>query len=224
MADNDLENEEDETFDFGKAKLDYFKTRAREILMNDKEQEYEGAPVQLTMCYKTLKNALRNPVVVHNNGSEHKPGYLKMTFSMCRNAVNGDRFLEISKLKETSKMMSESSSKQHNSYLPPLMRAGKESQMEDSEMAKAMLGSSVVKKKSKKEEQIDKKIEYLLETYKKQDEEAQRKAREKEQSKSLSKKLLRDKFGFNDEDDDEGELKLDKKIMKGMPSYSANPI
>jgi len=28
---------EDENFDFGRAKLDYFKSRAREILLNDKD-------------------------------------------------------------------------------------------------------------------------------------------------------------------------------------------
>jgi len=44
------------------------------------------------------------------------------------------------------------------------MRAGKELQNED-ETIKALLGST--KKKTKKEELIDRKIEYLLETYKK---------------------------------------------------------
>lgn len=77
--------------------MDYFKQKAKEILMNDKDVEYDGNALNLNMCFKNLKNALRNPVVVHTNG-ENKPNYLKMTFSMCRNAVNGDRFLEISKL------------------------------------------------------------------------------------------------------------------------------
>ncbi len=49
------------------------------------------------MAFKNLKNAIRNPVVVHA-GSEKKPNYLKMTFSTCRAAVNGDRYLELSKL------------------------------------------------------------------------------------------------------------------------------
>jgi len=57
------------------------------------------------------------------------------------------------------------------------MRAGKELQNED-ETIRALLGSS--KKKTKKEELIDRKIEYLLETYKKQDEEIMRKAIEKD--------------------------------------------
>lgn len=49
------------------------------------------------MCFKNLKNAIRNPVVVHA-GAENQPNYLKMTFSTARAAVNGDRFLELSKL------------------------------------------------------------------------------------------------------------------------------
>jgi hypothetical protein len=88
---------------------------------------------------------------------------------MCRNAVNGDRFLELSKLQQSSmfksKMSDMSASKQSymgQSRLPPLMRAGKE---QEDETIRALLGSA--KKKTKKEELIDRKIEYLLETYKK---------------------------------------------------------
>jgi hypothetical protein len=54
------------------------------------------------------------------------------------------------------------------------MRAGKDMINEDSEMIKSLLGTT--KKKTKKEEMIDRKIEHLLETYKKQDEETMRKA------------------------------------------------
>ena len=92
-----------------------------------------------------------------------------MTFSMCRNAVNGDRFLEISKLKETT-LASMSKSKggmssevqsfmgQKSSILgsgaqaklPPLMRAGKDMLHDNDETAKALLG--IQKKKTKKEE------------------------------------------------------------------------
>lgn len=83
--------------------MDFFKKRAKEILMNEKDLEYEGNPLQLAQCFRNLKNSLRNPTVVHTttNASGEKPGYLKMTFSMCRNAVNGDRFLEMSKLKDS---------------------------------------------------------------------------------------------------------------------------
>jgi hypothetical protein len=59
------------------------------------------------------------------------------------------------------------------SRLPPLMRAGKDMIMEDSEIHRTA-------KKTKKEEIIDRKIENLLETYKKQDEETLRKAQNKD--------------------------------------------
>ena len=63
--------------------MDYFKQRAKDILMNDEDVEYEGNAMQLGMCFKYLKNSIRNPVVVHA-GSEEKPHYLKMTFSTAR--------------------------------------------------------------------------------------------------------------------------------------------
>lgn len=63
------------------------------------------------MCFKNLKNAIRNPVIVHA-GSEKKPNYLKMTFSTCRAAVNGDRFLEMSKLLGSSAVLKPSTDDQ----------------------------------------------------------------------------------------------------------------
>jgi hypothetical protein len=54
------------------------------------------------------------------------------------------------------------------------MRAGKEMMA-----GEELLGTTVGKKKTKKEEIIDKKIEYLLETYKKQDEAILKKATDK---------------------------------------------
>ena len=95
-------DEDDPNFDFGKAKMDYFKKRAKEILLSEAQYEYEGNPVQLPRAYKNLKSILRNPVVVHASTSDQRPHYLKMTFSMCRNAVNGERFLEVSKLQQMS--------------------------------------------------------------------------------------------------------------------------
>jgi hypothetical protein len=78
--------------------MDYFKRRAKEILTSEKDIEYEGNPLSIGNAYKNLKSQLRNPVVVHSGNSETKPHYMKMTFSMCRNAVNGEKFLEMSKL------------------------------------------------------------------------------------------------------------------------------
>lgn len=64
---------------------------------NEKDYEYDGKPFPLSAAYKNLKNTLRAPAAVYNGVAE-KPHYMKMTFSMCRNAVNGERFLEISKV------------------------------------------------------------------------------------------------------------------------------
>jgi len=75
---------------------------------------------------KNLKNICKNPVVVHSSVGP-KPHYLKMTFSMCRNAVNGERFLELSKMQQNSKNnQSELSTLGGSSALPPLLKAGKE--------------------------------------------------------------------------------------------------
>ena len=187
------EPEEDEDFDFGKAKMDYFKQRAKDILMNEEDIEYDGLATQLGMCFKNLKNAIRNPVVVHA-GSDHKPHYLKMTFSTARQAVNGDRYLEMSKLLRPSD--ASLTSIPESQKVPALMRAGKEMQGEDLMMLTS-------KKKTKKEEMIDKKIEYLLETYKKQDEALVRKASEKSAKVKADRKNLRDKFGFSDDEEDD---------------------
>jgi hypothetical protein len=53
------------------------------------------------------------------------------------------------------------------------MRAGKELANEDNEIANALFGPQ--KRKTRKEEMIDRKIENLLDTYKRQDEELIRK-------------------------------------------------
>lgn len=180
------EMEMDANFDFGKAKMDYFKQRAKDILMNDNEIEYEGNGMQLGVCFKNLKNSIRNPIVVHG-GNEKKPHYLKMTFSTCRAAVNGDRFLEMSKLigKDGSLMPGVSNQSTTSvlalgagSKIPALMRAGKD-QYAGEEGSALLLMDGSLKKKTKKEEMIDKKIEYLLEAYKKQDEALMRKATNK---------------------------------------------
>lgn len=190
--------------------MDYFKQRAKDILMGESDLEYDGNAMQMAMCFKNLKNAIRNPIVVHA-GSEQKPHYLKMTFSTCRQAVNGDKYLELSKLIGSNGSLrpdatiSGSKISNSTSKIPALMRAGKEMHSEESLM---LLGSTLggtIKKKTKKEEMIDKKIEYLLETYKKQDEELLKKADQKHSKKRQDRKKLRDKFGFSDEEDAENE-------------------
>ena len=129
--------------------------------------------------------------MVHG-GSEKKPHYLKMTFSTCRAAVNGDRFLEMSKLigKDGSLMAGASNQSTTSvlavgasSKIPALMRAGKDQYGGGEEASAHLLMDGTMKKKTKKEEMIDKKIEYLLETYKKQDEALMRKATDKSSKK-----------------------------------------
>ena len=62
-------SELDANFDFGRAKMDYFKQRAKDILMSETDLEYDGHAMQMAMCFKNLKNSIRNPLVVHA-GSE----------------------------------------------------------------------------------------------------------------------------------------------------------
>ena len=57
------------------------------------------------------------------------------------------------------------------------------------------------KKKSKREEAIDQKIEKLLITYKKKDEIAAQKASNINAEKALGKRNLLEKFGFSDDED-----------------------
>lgn len=45
--------------------MDFFKKRAREILMNDNDIEYEGNPMPLNGAYKSLKHAVKNPSTIY---------------------------------------------------------------------------------------------------------------------------------------------------------------
>lgn len=82
--------------------MDFFKKRARDILMNEQEMEYEGTPMPLGGAYKNLKHAVKNPSVVYTK-MENKPHYMKMTFSMGRQAPAGAKFMELSKQNNISK-------------------------------------------------------------------------------------------------------------------------
>ena len=99
------EEEEDPEFDYGKAKMEYFKQRAREILLDEEDYEYENAPLELPNAYKSLKSCVRRPPIVHP-GTQNPPHYLTSTFSMNRNAMVGKagekRFLEFSKISSKS--------------------------------------------------------------------------------------------------------------------------
>jgi hypothetical protein len=149
--------------------------------------------------------------VVHG-GAEEKPGYLKMTFSTARQAVNGDRFLEMSKLigsngslKPDATLHSNSVSTFQGSHkIPALMR--KEMYSDDSAMLGGLTGGygTTGKKRTRKEELIDKKIEHLLEVYKRQDQELLKKADGKSNKQREDRKKLRDKFGFSDDENEDG--------------------
>ena len=62
--------------------------------------------------------------------------------------------------------------------------------------------ADAAKKKSKREEAIDKKIEHLLITYKKKDEVTAQKTNNLNAEKALGKRNLLEKFGFSDDEDD----------------------
>lgn len=72
--------------------MDFFKKRARDILMVESEIEYEGVPMPLASAYKNLKHAIKNPTTI--NTKENKPGYLKMTFAMGRHAPAAGKFID----------------------------------------------------------------------------------------------------------------------------------
>ena len=59
------------------------------------------------------------------------------------------------------------------------------------------------KYRSQKEINRDKKVEALLQAYKKQDEDIRRKEHEKDVTKKMNQKALLDKFGFSDEEEDQ---------------------
>ena len=56
-------------------------------------------------------------------------------------------------------------------------------------------------KKTKREEAIDKKIEKLLENYKRKDEQASNKAKNIDADKAMNRRNLLDKYGFSDDED-----------------------
>jgi hypothetical protein len=62
-------------------------------------------------------------------------------------------------------------------------------------------GKQPDRKKTKREEMIDTKIEKLLITYKQRDEQAKRRAGNLDAEKALGKKNLLDKFGFSDDEE-----------------------
>ena len=70
----------------------------------------------------------------------------------------------------------------------------------DNKFLEAVFGQNQAR--TKKEIERDRKVEALLEAYKKQDEDLMRKEQEREQTKKINQKALLDKFGFTDEEEE----------------------
>jgi len=105
--------------------MDFFKKRAREILTADAELEYEGNPMPLNGAYKNLKLSIKNPAIVYTK-LENKPNYMKMTFSMGRQAPVGGRFMELSKANSISKSVARLSLNASDGNLNPLQLSQKQ--------------------------------------------------------------------------------------------------
>ena len=205
MQPTDEEQEEDEDFDFGKAKMDFFKKRARDILMSEADMEYVGNPMPLSGAYKNLKHAIKNPASTMTKLDE-KPAYMKMTFAMSRHAPAAAKHLEIGKQADIAK----SAKNLQPLGLNPLLLSKKDQAQlvgatkgskPDTKFLDAVFGKE--KYLAQKEKTRDKKVEALLQAYKKQDEELTRKEYEKDNTKKLNQKALLDKFGFSDEEEDQ---------------------
>ena len=72
---------------------------------------------------------------------------------------------------------------------------------QDNKFLDAVFGAPAMK--TKKAVDRDRKVEALLQAYKKQDEELMRKEQEREMTKKINQKALLDKFGFSDEEEDQ---------------------
>jgi hypothetical protein len=64
----DEEEEDDEGYDFGKVRMENFKSKARDILLGSVEcNEFEyDAPMDLPGSYKALKKNIKNPPITHS--------------------------------------------------------------------------------------------------------------------------------------------------------------
>ena len=107
------------------SKMDFFKKRAREILMNDTEMEYEGVPMPLGGAYKSLKHAVKNPSIAYAK-EESKPNYMKMTFSMGRQAPAGAKLMEMSQKNQIGKSVNDLQGQMGEGQLNPLLLSLKE--------------------------------------------------------------------------------------------------
>ncbi len=191
--------------------MEYFKQRARQILIEQSQPEdyqyqygedfademaYEGVPMPLKLCYQNLKNVLKRPAANYGlTGNDTVPGYLKPTFSTQRNAhANG---VQLQSMLGSLKNLKTD---------PALMSILSRQDSKHVEAEKIVV-------KSKREQEIDDKVERLLLAYKEKDELSQKKASDIQKEKKIGKKNLMEKFGFSD-DEEEDVLQLARDAGK----------
>ncbi len=73
----------------------------------------------------------------------------------------------------------------------------------DDNLMQSLQGSAPKTRVSRRQQEIDDKIERLLIAYKKQDEIAHKKANEIEKERKIGKKSLMEKFGFSDDEEED---------------------
>ena len=111
----EADEEEDEIFDFGKAKMDFFKQRARQILLGShpeelEERAYDGNPLPLGVVYSSIKNLIKRPTVTYQHASANEqPHYMKMTFAMSRSVVPHSKVLQLSNMLSSVKKVGKDS-------------------------------------------------------------------------------------------------------------------
>ena len=135
---------------------------------------------------------------------------MKMTFAMSRSVAPNSKILQLSSMvtnmKKSQRDIQQSQSaigygNQSSSELT-LLKQLKNNGSDFSIKPAALLNNKQPeKKKTKREEMIDSKIEKLLITYKQKDEQAKRRAGNIDAEKALGKKNLLNKFGFSDDEE-----------------------
>lgn len=194
--------------------MEFFKQRARQILVEpqssmEEEYLYDGTALPLKLCYQQLKNLIKRPAP--NVGqTQEKPNYMKMTFSMSRSVAPNSKILQLSNMIGSMKSVRKDDSTlamkaigggQSSSDITLLKQLKNTNGSDFSIKPAALLNKQPEKKKTKREEMIDTKIEKLLVTYKQRDEQAKKRAENFEVEKALGKKNLLDKFGFSDDEE-----------------------
>lgn len=207
IQDKNMFDDMQENLDYGKARMDDFKRKAMDLLLNENETEYE-TPLDLPGAYKVLKGLIKNPVIVHSK--RPNKGYMKQTFATSRHAVavKGDeqRFIEYSKLSKQSKLEQSKSKLPHGDdfKLPPILalKSGEEEYEEPTLLEKLEGFAGKPKQKlSVKQQKINQKVELLLEADRKRQRDEAMLEGDLSGSKKDPKKILREKHGFSDSDE-----------------------